>query len=120
MKRFILILGIVIVGTAVAATSAKAETIAPSDTSKYVGKSVTVEGTASEIHHAASGRVTFIDMGGRYPNNTFAGVIFSDDASKFPDVDSLDGKTVDITGTVKLYQGRTEIILNDPAQIKTK
>ena len=58
MKRFFLILGTVIVGTAVAATSAKAETIAPSDTQKYVGKSVTVEGAPSEVHHAASGKVT--------------------------------------------------------------
>jgi DNA/RNA endonuclease YhcR with UshA esterase domain len=102
------------------ATLAQTQVIAPADTQKYVGKSVTVEGPVSEVHHAASGKVTFIDMGGRYPNNTFAGVIFADDTSKFSDVDSLDGKTVDITGTIKLYQGRTEIILNDPAQIKAK
>lgn len=120
MKRFVLIPSIVVVGIAVMATSAEAETIAPSDTQKYVGKSVTGEGTVSEVHHAASGKVTFIDMGGRYPNNALAGVIFSDDADKFPDIDSLDGKTVDITGTIKLYQGRTEIILNEPAQIKAK
>lgn len=50
----------------------------------------------------------------------YNGVIFSDDDGKFPEVDSLGGKTVDITGTIKLYQGRTEIILNDPAQIRTK
>jgi DNA/RNA endonuclease YhcR with UshA esterase domain len=109
-----------ILGLALAVTPALAETIPPSDTPKYVGKSVTVEGPVNEVHHAASGKVTFIDMGGRYPNNTFAGVIFSDDTSKFPGVDSLEGKTVDITGTIKLYQGRTEIILNDPAQIKAK
>ncbi len=120
MRRLVKILSIVMAGIAIVGTSAKAETIAPSDTSKYVGKSVTIEGTVSEVHHATSGKVTFIDMGGRYPNNTFAGVIFSDDDGKFPDVDSLDGKTVDITGTIKLYQGRTEIILNDPAQIRTK
>jgi DNA/RNA endonuclease YhcR with UshA esterase domain len=115
MRAFVLALGFIL-----APTLALAETISPSDTPKYVGKSVTVEGTVSEVHHAASGKVTFIDMGGQYPNNTFAGVIFSDDESKFPDVDSLDGKTVDITGKIKLYQGRTEIIMNDPAQIKTK
>jgi DNA/RNA endonuclease YhcR with UshA esterase domain len=120
MKRFVLILNAVFVGIAIVSTSAKAETIVPSNTQKYVGKSVTVEGNVSEVHHAASGKVTFIDMGGRYPNNTFAGVIFSDDAAKFPDVDSLDGKTVDITGTIKLYQGRPEIILNDLSQLKTK
>jgi exonuclease VII large subunit len=115
MNRIFLIPGIILV-----TISAHAETIAPSDTPKYVGKNVTVEGPVSEVHRAASGKVTFIDMGGRYPNNMFAGVIFSDDANKFSDVDSLDGKIVDITGTVKLYQGRTEIILNDPAQIEAK
>jgi DNA/RNA endonuclease YhcR with UshA esterase domain len=115
MKRFGLALAIIGL-----TTPAFAETIAPSDTQKYVGKSVTVEGTVSEVHHAASGKVTFVDMGGRYPDNAFAGVLFSDDAGKFPDIDSLDGKTIDITGTIKLYQGRTEIILNDPAQIKAK
>jgi DNA/RNA endonuclease YhcR with UshA esterase domain len=104
MKRFVLILNAVFVGIAIVSTSAKAETIVPSNTQKYVGKSVTVEGNVSEVHHAASGKVTFIDMGGRYPNNTFAGVIFSDD----------------ITGTIKLYQGRPEIILNDLSQLKTK
>ncbi len=115
MRAFILALGFIL-----APALALAETITPADTPKYVGKSVTVEGAVSEVHHSASGKMTFIDMGGRYPNNTFAGVIFSDDANKFLDVDSLNGKTVDITGTIKLYQGRTEIILNDPAQIKGK
>jgi DNA/RNA endonuclease YhcR with UshA esterase domain len=107
-------------GLALTAIPAAAETIAPAEAKAHVGQSVTVEGVVSEVHHAASGKVTFIDMGGHYPNNTFAGIIFSDDANKFPDVDSLGGKTVDITGTIKLYQGRPEIILNDPAQIKAK
>jgi DNA/RNA endonuclease YhcR with UshA esterase domain len=114
MKTVVVILGLLTV------TPALGQTIAPADSPRYVGKSVTVEGTVNEVHHAASGKVTFIDMGGRYPNNTFAGVIFSDDASKFSDIDSLDGKTIDITGTIKLYQDRPEIILNDPAQIKTR
>src|SRR5665213_829021 len=113
MNRLFLILGIFLV-----ATSAHAETVMPADTQKYVGKNVTVEGPVSEVHHAASGNVTFVDMGGHYPNNAFAGVIFSDDANKFPNVDTLDGKTVDISGTIELYHGRTEIILNDPEQMK--
>lgn len=102
------------------AASANAETISACDADKYVGKLVTVEGVISDIHDARSGKATFIDMCGKFPNNAFSGVIFSDDANKFPDVDSLDGKTVDITGMVKPYQGRPEIILNDPGQIKTK
>jgi DNA/RNA endonuclease YhcR with UshA esterase domain len=40
--------------------------------------------------------------------------------TKFSNVDALNGKTVDITGPVRLHNGRPEIILNDPGQIKAK
>jgi DNA/RNA endonuclease YhcR with UshA esterase domain len=94
--------------------------IAPAAAKDHVGEQVTIEGVVSEVHHAASGRATFIDIGGRYPNNPFAAVIFESDAGKFPNVDALDGKTIDITGRIRLYRGAPEIILNDPGQIKTK
>jgi DNA/RNA endonuclease YhcR with UshA esterase domain len=101
-------------------TQAFAETIMPSDASSHVGEHVTVEGIVTEVHHAASGRAAFLNMGGRYPNNVFTAVIFADDAPKFPGIDLLQGKTVDITGTITLYKKRPEIILNDAQQIKIK
>ena len=107
-------------GLMLAAASAHAEPIAPNEAANHIGQNVTVEGTVSEVDHAASRGMTFIDMGGHYPNNTFAAIIFKDDAAKFPDVDTLNGKTIDVTGVIRLYQGRAEIIVNDPAQIKTK
>jgi len=102
------------------ATPALAETITPAEAPHHVGQQVTVEGAVTKVTHAASGKVIFIDMGGRYPNSPFTGVIFADDASKFPKVDDLEGKTIDITGTIKAYRGKAEIILNDAAQIKIK
>ena len=119
MRALVFALGLEL-GLTLAAASAHAETIAPNEAPNHAGQNVTVEGTVSEVDHATSGRVTFIDMGGHYPNNTFAAVIFKDDAGKFPDVDTLNGRTIDVTGLIRLYQGRAEIILNDPAQIKTK
>ena len=101
-------------------TSALAETITPSDAQSHIGEHITVEGIVTEVHHATSGRATFIDMGGRYPNNVFTAVIFADDAPKFSGIDLLQGKTVDITGTITLYKKRPEIILNDAEQIKIK
>jgi DNA/RNA endonuclease YhcR with UshA esterase domain len=104
-----------------AAAPALAQTvIPPEDCPKHVGETVTIEGAVSEVHHAASGRATFIDMGGRYPNNPFGAVIFKDDADKFPNIDTLTGKVIDITGRVKDYKGSCEIIVNDPAQLKSK
>ena len=101
-------------------TQALAETIMPSDAPSHIGEHVTVEGIVMEVHHAASGRATFLNMGGRYPNNVFTAVIFVDDALKFPGIDLLQGKTVDITGTITPYKKRPEIILNDAEQIKIK
>jgi DNA/RNA endonuclease YhcR with UshA esterase domain len=95
-------------------------TIAPAAAKDHVGEQVTVEGVVGEVHHAASGRATFIDVGGRYPNNPFAAVIFESDAGKFPNVDALDGKMIDVTGRIRLYRGAPEIILDAPDQIKIK
>ncbi len=102
------------------AAPALAETIPAAEAKNHIDKDVTVEGVVSEVHHAASGRAIFIEIGGRYPSNPFSAVIFKDEFSKFPTVDSLAGKTVDITGRIKEYRGRTEIILSDPAQLKVK
>jgi DNA/RNA endonuclease YhcR with UshA esterase domain len=111
---------LIAVGLGLTVTPAAAQVISCSDAQSHVGQHVTVECAVSEVHHAASGSATFIDMGGRYPSNIFTAVIFKDDASKFSNVDSLDGKTVDVTGVIGLYKDRPEIILNDPAQIKVK
>ncbi len=111
-------------GLALTAAPSLAQTqmpaIAAADAKAHVGQTVTVEGVVSEVHTAASGRATFIDIGGRYPNNTFTAVIFSRDVTKFSNVDALNGKTVDVTGPVRLHNGRPEIILNVPGQIKAK
>ena len=48
----------------------------------------------SEVHTARSGKETFIDMGGQYPNQTFTAVIFAPSMAAVGDVS---GKTVDIT-----------------------
>ncbi len=99
---------------------AQTQPIAPADAKTHVGETVTVEGAVSEVHHAASGKAIFIDIGGQYPDNAVAGVIFAADAAKFPNVDALQGKTIDVSGKISLYHGRPEIILNDASQIKAK
>jgi hypothetical protein len=103
-----------------APSSALAETVAPSAASSHVGLTVTVKGTVDDVHTASRSGVTFIDLGGRYPNNAFTAVIFSQDAGKFPDVGSLRGRTVEITGRVRLYKRKPEIILRAASQLKVE
>ncbi len=115
MRMLILSLGFALV-----AAPALAETIQPTDAGTHVGQTVTVAGTVSEVHTSTRSGVTFINMGGRYPDDAFTGVIFSEDASKFPDVAALNGKAVEITGPIRLHKGKPEIILKDAAQLKSQ
>lgn len=101
------------------ALPARAQTFAPGDAKAHVGETITVEAPVSDIFKARSG-TTFVDLGGRYPDNGFAAVIFADDAAKFPNVGTLEGRTVAISGPVVLYRGRAEIILNSADQLKIK
>jgi len=106
-------------GLAASAAPALAQTIAAADAKAHVGQTVTIEGPVGNVYTARSG-MTFIDIGGRYPDNAFAAVIFADDTAKFPNVKALDGKVVDVTGAVSLYRGKPEIILKSADQMKAK
>jgi DNA/RNA endonuclease YhcR with UshA esterase domain len=102
-----------------AGTAVRAATIGPADAAAHVGETATVEGTVQAVHVARSG-VTFLDMGGQYPDNAFAGVVFKDDAARLPDLAALGGQVVEITGPVRLYRGKPEIIVKSADQIRVK
>jgi DNA/RNA endonuclease YhcR with UshA esterase domain len=114
MRIFILAVGFIAL-----ALPARAQTIGLAEVKSHVGQQVTVEAAVSDVHTGRSG-ITFIDLGGRYPDNAFVAVIFADDAAKFPNATALEGKTVAISGPVQLYQGRPEIILKSADQLKAK
>jgi DNA/RNA endonuclease YhcR with UshA esterase domain len=113
--------GLAFAAAAIAQTPGQtsAQTVTPADAHSHVDQTVTVEGAVSNVHKIPSG-ITFIDMGGKYPDNTFTAVILAADTAKFPDMTSLNGKTVDVTGKVQLYKGKPEILLTDTSQIKAK
>jgi DNA/RNA endonuclease YhcR with UshA esterase domain len=121
MRSLTLALGLV-----AAALPARAETvapgdaktiIAPSDAKIHVGQTVTIHAAIDEVKIGRGG-ATFLDMGGSFPDNAFAAVIFASDLAKFPTAKTLKGKTVAISGPVQLYQGKPEIILKTVDQLK--
>lgn len=75
-----------------------------------------------------SGRVlrAFISRGGNafldfcpdYRNCAFGAVVFTSDRSRFGDLETLAGRQVEIQGLITMYQGRAEIIIHDPDQIR--
>jgi hypothetical protein len=95
----------------------------PIDSVKYYeGKSITVCSKVIDTYEAKTGeKTTFLNFGKPYPNSTFTVLIFEADLPKFKYTPSvyLKGKDVCITGTVKIYKNKPEIIVSAPEQIKT-
>jgi len=87
---------------------------------KYLGRELIVEGKVADAYHDSKSNTVFFNFEKAYPNQCFTAVIFSSDLYKFvqnPE-DYYLNKTVRITGEVKEYQGRPEIILETPSQIE--
>jgi DNA/RNA endonuclease YhcR with UshA esterase domain len=92
-----------------------AETISPEEAKDHVGKIVTVVGHVSELHVAA--RAYFLNMGGHNPNEAVSIVCFSSAGITPDELTKFEHKTISVTGKVKLYHGKTEIILTSLDQI---
>lgn len=91
--------------------------ITPAEAKNYIGKKETITGKIDQIHLTNTGTY-FLNMGGKYPDNPFTAIIFKSDTSKFGNVQSYEGKEVEVSGMVKEYNDETEIILESKEQIK--
>jgi DNA/RNA endonuclease YhcR with UshA esterase domain len=96
---------------------ANAGVINDRDAAKHAGEHVTVEGVVTGTHVSAKG-TEFLNFGDHYPNQDFTVVIFARSSASIGDIARYYGKRVDVTGTIALYRGRPEIIVNDPGQIR--
>lgn len=95
-----------------------ANVISYTDAMKYLDQSKVVEGTIVYTYVSKSG-VVFLDFHNPYKGYFYA-VIFSSDTKNFnsPPATFYLNKEVRISGTIKLYNGDPEIIVNTPAQIE--
>jgi DNA/RNA endonuclease YhcR with UshA esterase domain len=87
----------------------------------HVGENATVCGTVASAHFSrgAANAPTFLDLDKPYPNTPFTLVIFGRDRAKFGTPEqTLLHQRLCATGIVKLYRGRPEMILEDPAQVQ--
>ena len=103
---------------AIAAGADKPMVIKDSEAIHYVGKEVEVHGRVVSVTMSPVG-TAFINFGGEYPNQKFAGYIAA--GSKVMSrkrLTMLPGKTVSIAGTIDLYEGKPEINIMRADQIK--
>jgi len=103
---------------AIAVRADKPTVIKDSEAIHYVGKEVEVHGRVVSVTISPLG-TAFINFGGEYPNQKFAGYIAA--GSKVVSrkrLSTLPGKTVSIAGSIQFYQGKPEINIIRADQIK--
>lgn len=94
-----------------------AQVISWQEAAKHYGEYAVVEGRVVATYN--SGKVCFLNFHPDY-KHYFTVVIFASDFSHFPESPEnyYYGKKVRVSGYIKEYQGKPEIILNDPSQIE--
>jgi endonuclease YncB( thermonuclease family) len=97
-------------------TQASALVIGACDAYKYTGKNATVEGLVVAVKKTT--KAAFLNFERPYPDQCFTAVIFASKFSLFPDVYGYKDKRVRVSGIIKEYGGKPEIILESQSQIE--
>ena len=114
--RFFMVI-IVLLLWAIAGRTGEPIVIKDSEAIKYVGKEVEVRGRVVSVMTSPLG-TTFINFGGEYPKQSFAGFIAAGSPMAADQrLTMIQGKTIGITGTIRLRDGKPEIEIVSADQI---
>lgn len=105
---------IVIPATKIAATPlSKATVVKLADLKNSVGKNVIVTGKVFSLKDIKS--MVLVNVGAAHPNQLLT-LALKGNAKKL--ADKINGKTITIQGTVTMFKGKPEMVVNDPDLIK--
>jgi hypothetical protein len=96
---------------------ASAECIPISEARAHVGATKCVAGKVLSVTRGDKG-VTYLNFCENYSACPFQLVVFAGDLHHVGDVRQLTGKTIEVHGEIKNYDGHAEIILNQLRQLK--
>jgi len=89
--------------------------VPPEEAAGQVGKTVTVKGKVDGQKSSKSGN-TYLNFGGKFPNHVFSCLLR---AKNFTDpIPAFEGKVVEVTGTVAMYEGKPQIELTSLNEIR--
>ena len=86
------------------------------EASNHIGEYASVRGTVVQVYQSKKGTI-FFDYCTNYRSCPFSAVIFASVARNFNNPFQYQGQRIIVTGQIKSYQGRAEIILDTPDQI---
>jgi len=89
--------------------------VSPEEASGQVGKTVTVKGKVDGQKSSKAGN-TYLNFGGKFPNHVFSCLLR---AKNFTDpIPMFEGKVIEVTGMVTLYEGKPQIELTSLSAIR--
>jgi hypothetical protein len=105
-------------GAAFARNTHKVECVSFAEASQHVGTAQCVSGTVLHVENGGKG-VTFLNFCKDKDAKAcpFTVVVFPADLKKMGDVRQLEGRQIEIKGTIEDYDGRAEIVLRRSQQL---
>lgn len=83
----------------------------------HVGENGCISGYVLRAYTSKAGN-TFLDFCQDYRTCPFTSVIFASDHNKFGNLETLEGRQVELHGFISTYHDQAEIIIHDPQQIQ--
>ena len=124
MKKVVLLLSLAVVlsaGAQETRSDSAAKTNAPiqisaTEAKEHIDAQAVVKGKIAEVN--VGERIVRLNFEQPYPKNPFTAVIFPANTNKFPEVEKLKGKTVEISGKIAVYRERPQIVLTSTNQVR--
>lgn len=83
----------------------------------HIGKTLCVTGKVLKVGHSQSGSM-FLDFCDDYMKCPFVVIVFRSNLKNVGDVRVLEGETIEVTGKIKEWNDRAEIILKNRLQLE--
>lgn len=100
------------------------QSITADQAASNIGKKMTVCGkvVSTKFLSRSKGQPTLLNLDKPFPNQIFTVLIWGSDRNRFKESpeDMYNSKTICVTGLIKEFKGKPEVIVNDPEQIKIK
>jgi hypothetical protein len=84
--------------------------LAPDQARSNIGQNVIIEGTA-HVYRAGTWLGVYVELGNHPGGTSFAGYIPNENLARFPDLRTIDGQQVDITGVVQIRKEGFPIVI---------
>ena len=103
-------------GICFARNTSKHDCVSFAEARKHVGTTQCVSGTVLHVAEGTNG-VTFLTFCQDHKACPFTVVVFPDDLKKVGDIQQLEGRMIEIKGTIQDHDGRAEIVLRHTQQL---